>query len=162
MGSAGGSGARSRTTFLTVAIGDAGRGWPGNGAKEGMSGPPAADRERQGSAHLRRSNHGVSRATLSVLWLAYLTASGSKALRSPGSVGALRGDGKGDAGRCGQKMANPVDERFVGVAHPLAQMHELEPGFNGERLQEASIVGDVLVNAPGIGPVAPPRVAEFV
>src|SRR5208337_1372191 len=155
MGSAGGSGARSRTTFLAVAIGDGDRGVAWNGGRGWESGPPAADRERQGSAHLRRSNHGVSRATHSVLWLAYLTAGGSKALRSPGSVGALRGDGKGDAGRCGQKMANPVDERFVGVAHPLAQMHELEPGFDGERLQEAPGIGNVLINAPCVGSVAP-------
>ncbi len=52
-------------------------------------------------------------------------------------------------------MANPVDEHFVGVAHPLAQMHELEPGFDGECFQEAPGIGDVLIDAPGVRPVAP-------
>ncbi len=44
-------------------------------------------------------------------------------------------------------MANPLDEQFVGVAHPLAQMHELQPGFDGECLQDAPRVAEVFVNA---------------
>jgi hypothetical protein len=59
-------------------------------------------------------------------------------------------------------MANPIDEHFVGVAHTLAQMHELEPRFNGECLQESPGVGDVFISAPGIGTVAPSRMSQFV
>ena len=75
---------------------------------------------------------------------------------------ALRGDGKCDARRLGQQVANPVDDNFVGVAHPLAQMHELEPGFHSECLQEAPGVADVFINAPGVGSVPPSRVSQFV
>ena len=50
MVSAGGSGARSRTTFLAIAIGDGERGVAWNGGRGRESGPPAADRERQSSA----------------------------------------------------------------------------------------------------------------
>src|SRR5271165_5917992 len=53
-------------------------------------------------------------------------------------------------------MANPIDEQFVGVAHPLAQMHKLKPGVDGEGLEESPGVADVFVNAPGIGSVAFP------
>jgi hypothetical protein len=76
-------------------------------------------------------------------------------------VRTLGGDAKGDAGRFGQKMANPIDEHFVGVAHPLAQMHELEPRFDGACFQE-SPGGDVFVNAASIGTVAPSRMSQFV
>src|SRR5271165_6475143 len=55
MGSARGSGARSRTTFLAIAIGEGDRGVAWTGGRGWESGPPAADRERQGSAHLKRS-----------------------------------------------------------------------------------------------------------
>ncbi len=61
MDSAGGSGARSRTTFLAIAIGDGDRGVTWNGGRGRESGPPAAARERQGSA-LSRPRSRLPRA----------------------------------------------------------------------------------------------------
>jgi hypothetical protein len=59
-------------------------------------------------------------------------------------------------------MANLVHEHLVGVGHPLPLMHKLEPGVDRECLYEAPNIGDVFVNTPRIGPVAPSRVTQFV
>jgi hypothetical protein len=55
-------------------------------------------------------------------------------------------------------MANPVREHLVGVGHPLPLVHQFEPGIDRECLYEAPDIGDVFVNAPRIGPIAPSRV----
>ena len=44
-----------------------------------------------------------------------------------------------------KQMANPIYEDLVGVGHPFPLMHELEPGFDDERLDEPSDIGDVFV-----------------
>ena len=56
---------------------------------------------------------------------------------------ALQGDTKRDARRFREQMANPIHEDLVGVGHPFPLMHELEPGFDDERLDEPSDIGDV-------------------
>ena len=80
----------------------------------------------------------------------------------PISVGALRGNTKRDARRFRKQMANPIEEHFVGVGHPLALMHKLEPGLDRECLEEPPDIGDVFVNAPGISPVTPSRMSQFI
>ena len=68
------------------------------------------------------------------------------------SVGALRGNTKRDARRLCEQMANPVFERLVGVGHPFALMHELEPGFDRECLYESPDISHVFVHAPCVRP----------
>ena len=80
----------------------------------------------------------------------------------PVSVRALRGNTKRDARSFRKHMANPIQEDFVGVGHPLALMHQLEPGFDRECLEEPPDIADVFVNPPGIGPVAPSRMSKFI
>ena len=80
----------------------------------------------------------------------------------PMSVGALRRNTKRDARRFRKQMADPIQEDFVGVGHPLALMHKLEPGVDRECLEEPPDIADVFVNAPGIGSVAPSRVPQFI
>jgi hypothetical protein len=50
-------------------------------------------------------------------------------------------------------LANPAAEHLVGVGRPLALMQHLEPGFDREGLDEASAVGDVLIDSPRIAPI---------
>jgi hypothetical protein len=61
-----------------------------------------------------------------------------------------------------RRSANSVLEHLVGVGHSLALMHQLKPGVDRECLYEAPDIGDVFVNTPSIGPVAPSRVTQFV
>jgi hypothetical protein len=81
---------------------------------------------------------------------------------SPGPVRALWGHAERDAWRLREHIANLVHEHLVGVGHPLPLMHKLEPGVDRECLYEAPNIGDVFVNTPRIGPVAPSRVTQFV
>ena len=80
----------------------------------------------------------------------------------PVPVRALRGNAKRDSRRFRKQMANPIEENFVGVGHPLALMHKLEPGLDRECLEEPPDIRDVFVNAPGISSVAPPRMSQFI
>src|SRR6202041_2312142 len=81
---------------------------------------------------------------------------------SPMPVRALRGDAERDARRFFEQLANPAAEHLVGVGRPLALMQNLEPGFDREGLDEASAVGDVLIDSPRIGAVAPSRISKLV
>jgi hypothetical protein len=74
----------------------------------------------------------------------------------------LRQDTRRDARRFRKQMANPIQEKFVGVGHPFALMHQLEPRFNRECLEEPPDIGDVFVKARSIGAVAPSRVSQFI
>src|SRR5580704_6982867 len=77
-------------------------------------------------------------------------------------VRALRRDAERDARRFFKYLANPAAEHLVGVGHPLALMQNLEPGFDREGLDEASAVGDVLINSPRIGAVTLSRISKLV
>jgi hypothetical protein len=68
-------------------------------------------------------------------------------------VRALGGDAERDARRLFEQLANPAAEHLVGVGRPLALMQHLEPGFDREGLDEASAVGDVLIDSPRIAPI---------
>ncbi len=67
-----------------------------------------------------------------------------------------------DARRTGQQAPDLLFEHAVGVGDPLMRVHELEPGFDQERLDEAADFGGVLEHAPGIGAVALALIAELV
>ena len=75
---------------------------------------------------------------------------------------AFGGDEKLNVRRFRQKLADLVLNHPVGVGDPLAQMHELQPGFDQIGFLEPSNFGRVLENAPGEGAVAPAFVAQFV
>ena len=77
-------------------------------------------------------------------------------------VRALRGNAERDSRCVCKQMANPIEENFVGVGHPLALMHKLEPRFDRKRLEEPPDIGDVFLKAPGISPVAPSRMSQFI
>src|ERR1700723_3952235 len=81
---------------------------------------------------------------------------------SPMPVRALGRDAERDARRLFEQLANPAAEHLVGVGRPLALMQNLEPGFDREGLDEASPVGDVLIDSPRIGAVAPSRISKLV
>jgi hypothetical protein len=68
-------------------------------------------------------------------------------------VRALGGDAERDARRLFEQLANSAAEHLVGVGRPLALMQNLEPGFDREGLDEASAVGDVLIDSPRIAPI---------
>ena len=77
-------------------------------------------------------------------------------------VRALGGDANRDARRLFEQLANPAAEHLIGVGRPLALMQNLKPGFDREGLDEASAVGDVLINSPRIGAVALSRISKLV
>jgi hypothetical protein len=77
-------------------------------------------------------------------------------------VRALGGDAERDARRLFVPLANPAAEHLVGVGRPLALMQHLKPGFDREGLDEASAVGDVLIDSPRIGAIAPSRISKLV
>src|SRR5271156_335242 len=77
-------------------------------------------------------------------------------------VRTLGGDAERDARRLFEQLANPAAEHLVGVGRPLALMQDFEPGFDREGLDEASAVGDVLIDSPRIGAVALSRISKLV
>src|ERR1700722_16904202 len=77
-------------------------------------------------------------------------------------VRALGGDAERYARRLFEQLANPAAKHLVGVGRPLALLQYLEPGFDREGLDEAPPVGDVLIDPPSLGAVAPSRISKLV
>src|SRR3984957_16528237 len=78
------------------------------------------------------------------------------------AVRALRRDANRDARRLFEQLANLAAEHLVSVGRPLALMQNLEPGFDREGLDEASAIGDVLIDPPRVGPVTLSRISKLV
>ena len=81
---------------------------------------------------------------------------------SPSPVRALGRDQKRNTRFVGQQVANPVFEHLIGVGHPIAQMQNLKPRIDRERLDEASDIGYVLIKTPRVRAVAASGMSEFV
>ena len=74
----------------------------------------------------------------------------------------FRRDKEFDLGRIDQHVFNRVLEQPVLVGHALAQMHELEPGFDEIGFLEAPEFRHVLEQAPREGAVSTALLAKLV
>ena len=59
-------------------------------------------------------------------------------------MGALAGEQMRDLRRIGEQPKNLFFEHPIGIGHPLVLVHQLEPGFDQECLEETPSVHRVL------------------